>query len=349
MLHIQVPSWRQVRRTKTVVNTRYDDAVFVWQASRPVWTHRFPKQIEKAENEAVLQGIHRIEREFGRSPDFIIAQNVLPAGRWAGLIKREYGVEFGTIEHFTFLERMLRTQYSEIERVYDDASFIAGVSNSVKDLLIGYLPEPMHAKTGVIGNVIGEEFQQCEPSLLPESTDEFRWLFVGPDQFKKGPELLHSVYSGLNFPNWSLTIVGDGKFEPIRNDPELQEHVNFQSNLSRKEMVALMQSHHALISTSHIETFGMAILEMMSLGRPVVATRSGGPQDFVTPECGILTPVGATDELQKAVESVQSNYDKYSPQKIRDHALQRYGQRIYAERVLNLIDVFSPSVNGKNA
>lgn len=327
---------------KTEVQSRYDDAVFVWQASRPVLTHRFTKQIEKAENEAVLQGIHRIEREYGRSPDFIIAQNVLPAGRWAGLIKHEYGVEFGTIEHFSFLERMLKEQYDEIEKVYKSASFIAGVSNTVKDLLIGYMSENIQRKIGVIGNVIGKEFQDSETSSAPNQNC-FNWLFVGSDQFVKGPELLHSVFSGLNFSNWSLTIVGDGKFEPIRNDHELQEHITFQSNLSRKEMVALMQSHHALISTSHIETFGMAILEMMSLGRPVVATRSGGPQDFVTPDCGILTNVGAADELREAVEFVQSEYHNYNLQRIRDHALQRYGQRIYAERILNLIDVFSSS------
>ena len=340
VLHVEIPSWRSVRRLKPHADTRYDDQVFVWQGSTPVLSHRFRGRIEKAENETVRRGLHRIEREFGKAPDFVIAQNVLPSGKWANLIKQEYGIPFGTIEHFTFLERMLKEQYDEIVHVYSEASFISGVSNSVKDLLVGYLPYDQHSKTGVIGNVIGPEFQNHSLKPPPES-EIFKWIFVGPDSFKKGPELLHQVFSGLKDQNWHLTIVGSGEFSKFNNDDRLKGRITFLNNLTRHEMIELMQQHHALISTSHIETFGMAILEMMSLGRPVVATKSGGPQDFVTPSCGILTNVGAADELQKAISHLQDDYHNYDPQKIRDHALQRYGQRVYSERIRNLISVFS--------
>ncbi len=340
VLHVRVPSWKTVKRLKPEARTRYDDAVFVWQGSHPVLTHRFDSWIEKAESNAIKDGLQRIEREFGKAPDFVVAQNVLPSGKWARQIYQQYGIPYGTIEHLSFLERMLKEQFEEILQVYTDASFIAGVSNSVKDLLIGYLPDDMHQKTGVIGNVIGPEFQHHTTSP-PLESENFKWLFVGPDMFKKGPELLYEVFSGLPNNNWQLTIAGSGDFESFREDDRIRDRVTFRNGLSRKQMIELMEQHHALISTSHVETFGMAILEMMSLGRPVVATKSGGPQDFVTPECGILTNVGAVNELQEAIQAMQKEYHTYQPEKIRDHALQRYGQRVYSERIRNLIEIFS--------
>lgn len=326
------------RKPKQIVS--YDHSVFVWRGTWPVWSHKFGNFAAEAEKQALLHGFHRVEREFGRAPDFVLAHNVMPAGKWAAIIKSEYGHAFATIEHLSHLERLLKNQYDEIIQIYNQATFIAGVSNSIKDLLIGYLPEPIHERTGVIGNVLGNEFQSHKPSPPPES-GPFRWLFVGDDYFLKGPELLHQVFSNLNRNDWQLTIIGSGQFAPFRDDLSLQGKVEFHRDLGRLQLIDIMQRHHALISTSHVDAFGKPILEMMAAGRPVVATRSGGPQDYVTDECGIITNVGRRDELIKAVTRIQEEYHKYDSGQIRDYTLQRYGQRVYADRILNLIDVFS--------
>ncbi len=339
VLSIEIPDWWQARRRKPEEYSGYEDSIWIWSGSWPVASHKFAGWKLKAEQEAILAGFHRVEREFGRRPDFLIAHNVLPAGRWARWIHENYGNKFGTIEHVSHLERMLKNEFEEIIKIYSKTSFIAGVSNSVKDLLIGYLPESMHDYVGVVGNVIGHEFQTADLKSPPEMP--FRWLFIGDDTFRNGPELLHEVFSGLDHTDWQLTIVGDGDFNTLKNDNELKNNISFRPLNDRSEMVDILQNHHALISTSHVEPFGMPILEMMSAGRPVVSTRSGGPEDFVTEDCGILANVGNAEELGDAVNQLQKEYHKYDLQKIRDHALQRYGQRIYAERILNLIKVFT--------
>ena len=51
-----------------------------------------------------------------------------------------------------------------------------------------------------------------------------------------------------------------------------------------------------------VEPFGQAILEAMACERSVVATRIGGPPEFVTSEAGVLVDPLDTGELVRALE-----------------------------------------------
>jgi glycosyltransferase involved in cell wall biosynthesis len=60
------------------------------------------------------------------------------------------------------------------------------------------------------------------------------------------------------------------------------------------EIPARIAAAHVVCQPSLIEPFGQALLEAMACGRSVVATRIGGPPEFVTLEAGVL--VDPTDE-----------------------------------------------------
>lgn len=52
---------------------------------------------------------------------------------------------------------------------------------------------------------------------------------------------------------------------------------------------ALFKSCDAVVVPSRNEPFGIVVLEAWSAGKPVVATNSGGPRDFVNPNVtGVL-------------------------------------------------------------
>jgi glycosyltransferase involved in cell wall biosynthesis len=57
-----------------------------------------------------------------------------------------------------------------------------------------------------------------------------------------------------------------------------------------------------LCQASVNEPFGQAILEGMAMERSVVATRVGGPSEFVTPEAGVLVDPTAVDALTAALD-----------------------------------------------
>ena len=52
---------------------------------------------------------------------------------------------------------------------------------------------------------------------------------------------------------------------------------------------------------SLLEPFGQALLEAMACGRNVVATRVGGPPEFVPPDAGVLVDPLDVDELARAL------------------------------------------------
>jgi glycosyltransferase involved in cell wall biosynthesis len=57
-----------------------------------------------------------------------------------------------------------------------------------------------------------------------------------------------------------------------------------------------------LCQPSLLEPFGQATLEAMAMERTVVATKVGGPPEFVTPEAGVLVDPEDTDALATALE-----------------------------------------------
>jgi glycosyltransferase involved in cell wall biosynthesis len=54
------------------------------------------------------------------------------------------------------------------------------------------------------------------------------------------------------------------------------------------EVPARIAAAHVVCQPSLIEPFGQALLEAMACGRSVVATRVGGPPEFVPPDAGVL-------------------------------------------------------------
>ena len=65
--------------------------------------------------------------------------------------------------------------------------------------------------------------------------------------------------------------------------------------------LGLLADSHVLCQPSLIEPLGQALLEGMAVGRSVVATRIGGPPEFVPPEAGILVDPLDVDGLADAL------------------------------------------------
>ena len=83
----------------------------------------------------------------------------------------------------------------------------------------------------------------------------------------------------------TLTFAGEG---PLRGMLEGREGVRLQGPVAHDAVPGLIAQAHVLCQPSVLEPLGQAVLEGMACGRAVVATRVGGPPDFVPPEAGVL-------------------------------------------------------------
>src|SRR5207302_1026184 len=82
----------------------------------------------------------------------------------------------------------------------------------------------------------------------------------------------------------TLTFAGDG---PLRGQLEGRAGVQLLGRVAHDEMPRLLADSHVLCQPSLIEPLGQALLEALACGRSVVATRIGGPPEFVPPEAGL--------------------------------------------------------------
>lgn len=112
-------------------------------------------------------------------------------------------------------------------------------------------------------------------------------LFVGRLATQKGPDLLVEaiplVLSSRH--DVKFAVVGDGY---MRADLERRVHelgvssaVRFLGSMSGRPLVELFKSTDCVCIPSRNEPFGIVVLEAWASGKPVVATSSGGPREFV--------------------------------------------------------------------
>jgi len=101
--------------------------------------------------------------------------------------------------------------------------------------------------------------------------------------------------------NFQLNIVGDG---PLRGALEKQahqlsltSHVQFHGWIPQAAVAEMLHSSDIMALPSMLECGGAVVLEAMASGIPVIATKWGGPADYLAENTGILIPPDRPDEF----------------------------------------------------
>ncbi len=92
----------------------------------------------------------------------------------------------------------------------------------------------------------------------------------------------------------------------IRDDLGLSERVSFWG--FRNDIPDVLSAMDALVISSSSEGFSLAAVQAMSAGRPVIATRCGGPEEILTHGVdGILVPTSDPDSLAAAIRTIAAD------------------------------------------
>jgi glycosyltransferase involved in cell wall biosynthesis len=210
-------------------------------------------------------------------PDVVYAHFLVPTGLVAALSTRAplvvtaHGRDVRNIGAFPGIRPATRF-------VVRRAAAVVAVSDYLRAELETKVPEA-RGKVEVVDCGVDLERFRVEPAP-PRPT---AYLCVGSLTERKNVVRLADAFARL--PEGTLTFVGDGQ---LRGDLEGRHGVSVVGKVPHEEVPGWIARSHVLCQPSLIEPFGLALLEAMAGGRSVVATRIGGPPEFVTPAAGVL-------------------------------------------------------------
>ena len=142
---------------------------------------------------------------------------------------------------------------------------------------------------------------------LPEGTLLFGSL--GNVRGPKGYEYLLRAAALLpdTLPRWHVAIVGDTSgsvfpaLDTLRRELGLEDRVSFVG--FREDVPEVLASFDVFVLPSLSEGFSLATVQALAAGRPVVATRSGGPEEMIEDlTSGLLVDAGDAAALARALE-----------------------------------------------
>ncbi|MFI5834047.1 glycosyltransferase [Micromonospora sp. NPDC051300] len=261
----------------------------------------------------------------------------LPSG-WAAIRNAGPDTRVFVTEHASFLDKVLETPRGR--EMYDEvlhrcAGFLA-VGDGVRRPLVEAFPH--HAdKIGAIANPIS--FDRPRSTAV---TALRRWLFVGALSELKGVPLLLEAFARCrqDDPELSLTLVGEGALlaglTARAAELGVADAVTFTGAVPPEEALRLMREHDLLVHPSRRETFGVAIIEGIAAGLPVLVTRCGGPERTLA---GIETAAGEMIDVTDDPETIVAGYrrlcdrfpDGLEPALARKSLAARYGYAAVAD------------------
>jgi glycosyltransferase involved in cell wall biosynthesis len=117
--------------------------------------------------------------------------------------------------------------------------------------------------------------------------------------------------SGIDAEYWVIggDVHGNGygtSLEEHVRKLDLEESVSFLGH--RSDVAELLAQLDVVVCSSHVEPFGICLIEAMASGKPVVATHVGGiPEVVEDGRTGMLVPPGTPSELARAVKLLIQN------------------------------------------
>jgi len=277
----------------------------------------------------------KIERELGK-PDIIYAHYLWNA-EWALFLKHKYHIPVVGIEHWSEMgyDEIKPAIEQNARRIYPQLDGLITVSYS--------LQKNIKKLFGIDSEVV---FDTVHDSVRYQEKDRkddgiVRFAGVGSLIPRKGYDYLITAFANSCLPRekWELTIVGEGPEEQnLRNliaQYKLEKNICLAGKKGKPEVVDLLNRSDVFISSSHLETFGVAALEAICCGVPVLAIDSEGPREYITPTNGRLCEDSA-EALKEGIEYMYAHYTDFDKKRMSEDAVNRFSSTAIARQLENI-------------
>jgi glycosyltransferase involved in cell wall biosynthesis len=226
------------------------------------------------------------------TPDVVWAHFLVPAGLFASevdapLVVTAHGRDVRNVRAIPGIAALTR-------RVVRRASTVVAVSDYLRRELETKIPAA-RGKTEVVDS--GVDLDRF--GVLPRQNGREGPSFVCVGSLSERKNVVRLADAFARLERGTLTFVGEG---PLRQRLEGRAGVHLTGRVPHAEVPSHIAAADVVCAPSLIEPFGQAILEAMACGRTVVATRIGGPPEFVPAGAGILVDPLDETAIARALE-----------------------------------------------
>jgi L-malate glycosyltransferase len=276
-------------------------------------------------------------------PDIVHSHRSYPAGFLGTIIQMNRGIPVILTEH-SKITSYFRSWFHKRCVMYTlkKASEIIAVSNSLRNEIFTIA----NRQVNVIYNFVDSERFNLQNTTRGTSLNI--GFLGGLGDNNKGLDIMLKAATLLQDKNFFIHIGGKGilleDYRKMALDNGLASNCKFYGDIPRNEISDFYSKLDLFVSASRNETFGIVLIEAMSCGLPVIATKCGGPQEIVTEESGILIEKENAPALAGAIDNMSKNISDYNPNTIRTSTEKRFGVKTFIEKINMLyLDVLSGS------
>lgn len=290
--------------------------------------------------------LQSLERE-GWRPDLIHAHGTMHAGVVAESLGRFLGVPYIITEHHSLLVANFdRDSWLMYKKALEGSKIVMVVSNELKKMI---LMNGVRCQTEVVGNLLDEDL--FKPGKTERQDNQFHILFMAVPAWTKDIPTFIKALQGLRAAGCqdfqATLVIPDITADLSRQDVAVlckqagvMENCRISGSVPHDQIPGLINSSDVLVSTSITETFGLSVAEAIMCGKPVIATRSGGVEDFVNPSNGVLVNIGDHHAISEALIQLIRGKIGFDTEAIRAVMISRFGKKVFKDRISEIYNRF---------
>ena len=344
------PNLRSLLSRKRLLKFRFgyhfenDTNVSTLQYHNIKWLQPIPLLQIKFELHIWRHLYHEYVKLYGK-PQLAHVHSMLNAGLFANWLFKEEGIPYVITEHSSLYlrKRLAQNDLLRAKCVAGQAVKRLSVSQALCDRLsavLGKGPGPWEEMPNLV------DHRTFNPKHFSEKSRNGEFVFVCIANLwkNKGIHYLLQAFAEkfVNNTKVKLKIGGSGpqyfNLKRLTFSLGIQSQVEFLGSLSRNDVPKTLAKSDVFVLPSLYETFGVVFVEAIMMGKPVIATKSGGPESIVNTCNGLLVPTGEIHSLAQAMDWARENYDTFDPDSIREDAVSRFSVDSVVKRLCNIYD-----------
>lgn len=294
-----------------------------------------PKQIKEAFYAWQLELIYKRAVKLCGKPDVLYSHYIQNTEK-ATFIKRKHNIPLVAIEHWSKMgyhpipEEIIRTA----KNVYPKTNQLLTVSSALQK----NIQNQVGTESIVVPNMVSRNYFYKPKS---NTSNTIKIVTTGRLIPEKHFDMLIEALANINHP-FELNIIGNGPYreqlQECINKNKMQQCIRLLGFKTQDEIVSILQDSDLFVLPSQSETFGVAYVEALACGLPIIATDCGGPRDIVRPQNGLIIPVNDLAALENSINYVIENISKYDGKAIAKDCQLRFSPEVIAKQLTSIFE-----------